>query len=311
MYDEQKAAAFIYRNARPLDLARYWYHFEQGGAEKVLSILAYYQNTDGGFGHGLEPDFWNPGSTPIATWAAVKILRETQTFDQEHPLTAGVLRYLASGVYFNGGYWFNTVPENDDYPHAVWWRATEDYDRRKSENPTVSLAAFFLRSAAKTHPFYRRAAETLAECVADYLNMGPVTPVESHVLNCFVEAYEDLVAIGGIAGVNLRAFSAKLKKDCLRAVEKDPSRWGVEYVPRPSNFVKDRESLLYADLQQLVSIEAEWIRQQQDKAGIWPITWSWWTDYPQEEAISKRIWQAYLAIDNLLFLRNFNDTVKQ
>lgn len=61
----KKARTFIYRNARPLDLARWQYHFEGGSKEAVLTTLAAYQNEDGGFGHALEPDSWNPNSSPI------------------------------------------------------------------------------------------------------------------------------------------------------------------------------------------------------------------------------------------------------
>ncbi|MDR1247233.1 MAG: hypothetical protein LBK57_09430 [Clostridiales Family XIII bacterium] len=42
----QKARAFIYRNARPLDVARWQYHFEGGGKDAVLTALAAYQNED-------------------------------------------------------------------------------------------------------------------------------------------------------------------------------------------------------------------------------------------------------------------------
>lgn len=48
---------WMHRNARPLDLARWQYHFESGSAEAVLQSLSAYQNEDGGFGHGLEADW--------------------------------------------------------------------------------------------------------------------------------------------------------------------------------------------------------------------------------------------------------------
>ena len=72
----EKAREFIYRNARPLDLARWNYLFENGNKENVLRILASYQNEDGGFGHGLEPDCWNPNSSPVQTWVATEIIKE-------------------------------------------------------------------------------------------------------------------------------------------------------------------------------------------------------------------------------------------
>ena len=36
----EKAREFIYRNARPLDLARWQYHFENGSGEAVLHALS-------------------------------------------------------------------------------------------------------------------------------------------------------------------------------------------------------------------------------------------------------------------------------
>ena len=68
------ARNFIYRNARPIEFALWKYHFENGSKESVLEALKAYQNDDGGFGHALEPDSFNPGSSPITTNHAVKIL---------------------------------------------------------------------------------------------------------------------------------------------------------------------------------------------------------------------------------------------
>lgn len=57
----EKSGKFMYRNARPVDLARWQYHFENGSKENVVKILAEYQNEDGGFGHGLEEDCLEAG----------------------------------------------------------------------------------------------------------------------------------------------------------------------------------------------------------------------------------------------------------
>ncbi len=54
--DIKKAKEFIYRNARPIELALWNYYMEQGSIDDVLHNLSFYQNEDGGFGHALEPD---------------------------------------------------------------------------------------------------------------------------------------------------------------------------------------------------------------------------------------------------------------
>ena len=101
----EKARTFIYRNARPLDVARWQYHFVGGSKETVLTALAAYQNEDGGFGHALEADAWNPNSAPMQTWTATEILREIDFTDATHPIIQGILRYLVSGQVFTGQYW--------------------------------------------------------------------------------------------------------------------------------------------------------------------------------------------------------------
>ena len=83
------ARNFVYRNARPLDMARWKYMFENGSKEDVLNALIAYQNEDGGFGHGLEPDYWNPDSSPIQTEVATEIIKEINLMDKNHPLYKG------------------------------------------------------------------------------------------------------------------------------------------------------------------------------------------------------------------------------
>ena len=58
-----RARAFMYRCSRPLELALWQHRFEGGSLENVLIALSFYQNDDGGFGHALEADNWNPASS--------------------------------------------------------------------------------------------------------------------------------------------------------------------------------------------------------------------------------------------------------
>ena len=51
--DWRRIRRWMYRNARPLDLARWRYHFENGGVSDVLQALSAYQNDDGGFMYRL------------------------------------------------------------------------------------------------------------------------------------------------------------------------------------------------------------------------------------------------------------------
>lgn len=63
----ERVQAWMHRNARPLDIARWKFLLENGSREDVLEELKYYQNPDGGFDHGLEEDCLNPESAPMQT----------------------------------------------------------------------------------------------------------------------------------------------------------------------------------------------------------------------------------------------------
>ena len=66
----QRAKTFVKEQGRDLDRRLLSYYFEGGSDVSVLAALAVYQNDDGGFGHGLEPDLRTPASSVIATTVA-------------------------------------------------------------------------------------------------------------------------------------------------------------------------------------------------------------------------------------------------
>lgn len=202
----KKARSFVYRNARPLDFARWRYHFEGGSREEVLSTLAAYQNADGGFGHALEPDYWNPDSTPTATWAATNILREVGLRDPTHPIVQGILLYLDSGKDFVGGKWCTTVPGNNDHPHAVWWTCNDKVGV-PSNNPTASLCGFALYFADASTPLFKKAAEIAAGSVAAFLEAGEE---DSHTLNNFLDLLYYCEQIPGFSLFDLDTFRTTL-----------------------------------------------------------------------------------------------------
>ncbi len=63
-------------------MALYHYFYEGGSKQKIIEELAKYQNEDGGFGHGLEADNWNPNSNPIATNDALITLHRISAMDE-------------------------------------------------------------------------------------------------------------------------------------------------------------------------------------------------------------------------------------
>lgn len=294
----EAAKNFVYRNARPLDFALFRYHFEQGDAQEVLHILASYQNSDGGFGHALEPDNWNPASTPIATWTATCKLRELGVADADNPIIQGILRYLDSGADFADGKWYNTVAGNNDYPHAVWWGCEQD-EGVPHDNPTVGLAGFALCYADKDSSLYQKAEQIISKAVAAFIEKPTK---EMHVLRIYLELLSYLEKSGRSELVDKSAFQEKLYETIRDDVCKEPGKWYTEYVCKPSVFYDGTDRLFTILDRALCEKEAELMLEQQRADGAWPVTWQWYTEYKEFE-ISANWWKSVMIIENLLYLK--------
>lgn len=293
-----KAQRFIYRNARPLDLARWKFHFEDGSKEEVIKILGAYQNEDGGFGHALEADSWNPKSTPIATWTATVILNEIGVEEAMHPVMQGILRYLDNGSDFGDGRWFRTVPSNNDYPHAIWWHC-EGEDGELAENPTVSLAGFALKYADRKSRLRQKASEIAKREVEAFME----NPTEEfHTLRCYMQLLHYCEDMEDFELFDLAAFREKVYEMIEKVVCREPEKWFTEYVCKPSHFF-DRTCCVFEVVgTELCRREAELVVDRQQEDGSYPVTWQWWTEYKEFE-ISQNWWRSAMVIENMLYLK--------
>lgn len=293
-----KAKDYIYRTARPLDLVRWQYLFENGSQENVLNILKTYQNEDGGFGHGLEVDCWNPHSSPIQTWVAAKIIKEINLQDGSHPMIQGILHYLETTDHFNGHIWLNTIPTNNDYPHASWW----DYDetQEQSYNPTAFFVGFIIKYAKQESALYQTAC-CLAREAYDYLENH--YPLESmHTVACFVDMFEYLHLCQFQDIINIKEFEELLSKQIKYILTQDVSIWISDYVCKPSLFIGSKESAFYADNKEICQLECEFITKTQEDDGSWNITWQW-DHYLEQWFVAKNWWKTDLIIKNVKFYK--------
>lgn len=299
----ERAAGFMYRHARPLDMARWRYHFEGGSREDVLKALSAYQNADGGFGHALEADCWNPHSSPIQTWCATEVLREVGLSDAGHPLIAGILRYLASGAAFDGHSWLNCLPENNDYPHAPWWTFSAGAPSgRFGYNPAACLAGFMLRYAApgsEAHALGLRVAREAFDAYMAYELTG-----DMHIAQCCLRLYEYCAESAGEPPFDMEALRARACEHIALCLTRDVAQWEGGYVCRPSQFIAGPDSPWYACCPELARRDCAFIARTQQPDGAWPIPWSW-PDYPAEWAVSHVWWQGDVIVKNMLYLRAF------
>ena len=138
-----RARHFVGAKGRLLDAVLLQYALGEGSGTDALVALAPYQNDDGGFGHGLEPDLRTPASTAIATSTAMQMLRRIKA-PADHPLVEDVVAYLVETVDRDQGVWPIIGPEVDEAPHAPWWSYGPDLAAAWNGfrfNPTAGLLA--------------------------------------------------------------------------------------------------------------------------------------------------------------------------
>jgi hypothetical protein len=173
------ARVFLRKNARLLDQLRFEYLFEKGSAGPALRALSAYQNTDGGFGHALEPDLRGVESEPVPVWTALGVLDEVKTM--RGPILTAVLRYVARAEVAGGGLPF-VFPAASRSPHAPWWE-TAPGRVRGSLNPTAGIAAYLFKNRIRS-AWLNRAS---AWCWGQIDQLREANPYELRVVLAFLD----------------------------------------------------------------------------------------------------------------------------
>ncbi len=296
----QQVQNWIYRNARSLDLARWQYHFEQGEKEEVIHRLTVYQNRDGGFGHALEEDSWNPNSAPIQVFRAIELLNEIGFDEKQHPIIQGIMNYMDSGRDYEEGFWLNIVETNNAFPHAPWWHKDDKNYGHDRFNPSAGLAGFGLYYGERGSSLYEK-CETIVKSAAEYILASE--KLDMHVLRCFIVMIKYCRMAGITELYDSYRVEDKLRELVKHAITWDTSVWTDSYCCKPSFFFEYRDSGFYPENMDISDYEIDFIRRTRNQEGVWDITWGW-SGYPEQWAISKHWWKADIAIKNVLLLRD-------
>jgi hypothetical protein len=282
-----KARRFIEEQARPLERELFRFHFAGGPREEVLRELAAFQNPDGGFGHGSEPDLRTPDSSAIATSHRLQLLRELGV-EADHPLVRGAMEYLRATCDRQAYVWPIIPATANNAPHAPWW-TTKDLAKSWNgfrANPTAEIAGYFFVFGTTADEPLRQAA---LRGTLEYFNSR--SP-DMHELLCYVRLAE------------MVPVPAKLTEYVLAMVERDPAKW-PKYGLRPLTVVKSPASPYYAGLREAVEANLDFLVAEQNADGSWHPTWTWGNAFPESWPAAKRDWQAVLTLGALKVLRAF------
>ncbi|WP_313558740.1 hypothetical protein [Ruminiclostridium cellobioparum] len=303
--DYLEIRSWIYRNARHIDLAVWRYYFEKGSKDAVLSALSFYQNEDGGFGHALEADSWNPNSSPYTTFYAIKILKGIGFDDQQHPVMRGIFKYLESNAHCSDDGWYFSIPSNNDFAHAPWWTWDTEANATESIGLTAEIVSFILINAHKNSELFNKAL-TLSEKIISKLDTAD--QYGEMGLGGYCALLDAIERTGLTNRFNHSLLSERIKKLVHNIIERDTSKWAY-HTRRPSDYIHSPESVFYKENEDIVQTELDYLIDTRPQNGVWDITWSWFENnekYAREFSISENWWKASVAVEKLNHLRNFN-----
>lgn len=295
---QEAARAFILGQARPLERAMYAHVFEGADASGALDALAAYQNANGGFGHGIEPDLRTPASSAIATSVALQTLRDTNT-PATHPLVERAMAYLLATYDAAGEVWPIIPPAANDAPHAPWWTwsttLAENWGGFRA-NPRAEMVSYLYDYAALV-PEELRAR--LTDVVVEHAEALP-DAMEMHDLLCYLRLVETRT-LPDAARDRLRE---RLARAVRATVVFDAEAWGG-YGLMPLDVAPSPHAVFADEVRDAVGRNLDYTIAQQADDGSWVPAWSWEDAYPEAWATARVEWQGVLTLKTLRSLRDW------
>ena len=219
----------------------------------------------------------------------------------DHPIVQHTLRYLDAGADFNVEHrqWPGTIPSNNAYPRAIWWTYEPDKEAYRY-NPTVGLAAFILRYASRDSAVYHKGLAIAREATEWLLRQEPFA--DKHILILF----QRLAEYG--KGHDIPHFDemcARVNALATRCVCTDLTKYGVEYVDRPTDLIDGPAHPWYPLIAEAAAAECDFLIESQLPDGSWPVPWQWYNEYKDEFAVAAMWWKGHIVLKHIVYLRNF------
>ena len=299
-----RARQFIMTNGRQLEIQRFIYHFENGSDQAVQSALFAYQNEDGGFGHGLEPDFRLPDSSALATTVGLQILREVVETAVSptavNPLVHRAIHYFRDTYNPDGEMWLSVPPTVNNHPHAFWWTwpdiAGRHAEQRFYANPHAEIAAHLWHYAELMPDDMLEAVTAVA---LSYIKQLPAA-MEMHDLLCYLW----LMKSDNLPDDARQTIQGKLTQAIAHTVATDPAQW-AGYGLQPLGIINTPNDPFADQLADAIQVNLDYLIDQQGDDGAWSPNWDWSALDANAWSQAKKDWQGVLTLKALRQLRAF------
>ena len=290
--------SYMNTEARPLERSIFNYYFNDSSSDDILDSLETFQNSDGGFGRGIEPDFKLIQSSPMATSIGLRHLSKLDNNDRAQKMIARAVEYLETVFDSNRKGWYSVPSNVNKYPHAPWWEFRNDINMTVIDyswgNPTAELIGYLYK-----YKKYLNNLDIYSLINYAITNLNERTEfISDHEIYCYIRMYNVLD----------KEFSSQiedvLKLAVSQLVNLNESEW-INYVPTPLKFIE-------IDYKNSFGIESKFIDQNLDylvdrleENGKILTAWQW-DEYLEEWEISKIEWMGILTLGALFSLFKFN-----
>ncbi len=290
----EKMNKWMQVNARSYDKAKWNYLFNDGTKECIVEEMLKYQNADGGFGNGFEPDVLLPLSAAIPTAEAI-----FQAYDYDLDCKAlwfqKVLSYFENTIQDIPKYWEDCPPEAMNYPHAPWWNYAPC--SVFNPNPCAVVASAFIRYGTESQ---KELGFKIANDCFELLKSNDFCG-DHDSLNI-------LVLIEQLCGIESSLITDAVLSAMRRRIDEntcyDSSKW-LEYYFQPLEFASSPTSMWYDDVKKGIEDNIDFWLDNINEQGVWTPNFSWGIDSDVSRQVTEN-WKGYIAVKRAKILLNFN-----
>jgi hypothetical protein len=289
-----KAESFMWISARALERVRFEHVFGAGPREPVISALRAYQNSDGGIGQAIEPDFRGPVSQPLSVDFAFKVLEEIGSPDPS--VIQPAIGFLQKITAPDGGL-PNVLANVADYPRAPWWAAPEKVSGCLL--PTASIAGLLFKWKV-AHPWLDRATEYTWPAIDAILERVKSAKDRLPRLQAAYEARASLPFLDHVPDRTRAERVAKMLHEALVAAGMISHDEPAAEAGAPLDFAPHPETLArhwFDD--RLIDRHLDAMIDAQQPDGGWTVPWLIWTPITGLE------WRGIQTVERLKTLRAY------
>ncbi|MDP4549899.1 hypothetical protein Q9251_03285 [Alkalihalobacillus macyae] len=283
----KKASSYIKRYARPLDRSFFAFWNGEASSEEVIHELEAFRNSDGGFGHSLEPDFRLKESSPMATSVAFQYMKKIGV-SKSHPFVKEGIAYFINTFNKNRECWIAVPDSVNDVPHAPWWHVGGE--KQFSGNPDAEIVGYLLHYGEDNHDLANR---MLPKVMGHLENLNEY---EIHEVLCYLRL------ANLIGGEEEETIMNKINSK-LPTIIDPPEEWD-HYGVQPVVLAESEESPFAKELNQELHVNLDYLIDKQLADGSFEPSWEWGQYEPVWEK-AKQEWKGYLTVQQLIVLTQF------